>query len=159
VAGAGVLGHLITFINRKERAIMKISRVLYGGTFSLGNYQNERLHLEAKLEEGDTPEEAVAELRKKVAGLVGPRTHELFDEKYQLERSIADLSNKARQAKAEYEVLSTFMVAQGLKAEMPSFPILKALLPAPMPESEVERTNPFEDEDGSEDDEDDEEEF
>lgn len=139
---------------------MKISRVLYGGTYSLGNYQNERLHLEAKLEEGDTPEEAVAELRKKVASLVGPRTQELYDEKYQLERSIADLSNKARQAKAEYEVLSAFMVAQGLKAEMPSFPILKALLPAPTPESEVTRTNPFEDEDGAEDDdEDNEEEF
>jgi hypothetical protein len=51
---------------------VKITQVDYQATINLGNYENERIGLKAQLEEGDTPDQAIAQLRNRVIEMTGP---------------------------------------------------------------------------------------
>jgi hypothetical protein len=46
---------------------MAIDRVSYGFTFNIGNYQSERFDCEVRLEEGETPEQAIEQAKHFVA--------------------------------------------------------------------------------------------
>lgn len=46
---------------------MRITTIGFGYTKSLGNYENCKIYLEAQLEPGEDPEEAMTELRNRVA--------------------------------------------------------------------------------------------
>lgn len=43
---------------------MKIDRVCYEATFNLGNFENEKIRLEAEVEENETPDTVVSDLRQ-----------------------------------------------------------------------------------------------
>ena len=135
---------------------MKITTATYGGTFSTGNYENQKLSLSAQLEDGDTPETAIAALKEKVIQLAGPSAQAKWEETRLLERNLFQLRKKTEAAHQEWEKVSSFLAAQGLKADMPQFPELKFLLPAsaiPQPDAEykaIEETGDGEDEESDE---------
>jgi hypothetical protein len=128
---------------------MKITTATYGGTFSTGNYENQKLSLSAQLEEGDTPDQVIAALKEKVIQLAGPTAQEAWHRTRELERNLFQLRKKTEEAHQEWEKVSAFLSAQGIKADMPQFPELKLLLPTPQPDAEyhaIEEADEEEDE-------------
>lgn len=122
---------------------MKVIQLEYSALYNTGNYENEKVGLTVQLEEGETVEETVLKLRKKTAELVGPKAMEQVDLKQRLSRAVARMKEKTEQAAQEYEQAKNFMQAQGLKMDMPAFPMLRTLLPPKdeqpkLPEPDVE---------------------
>jgi hypothetical protein len=131
---------------------MKVIQIEYSALYNTGNYENEKVGLTVQLEEGETVEETVLALRKKTAEMVGPKAMEQVDLKQRLSRAVARMREEAELAAQEYEVAKNFMEAQGLKMDMPAFPMLKTLLPPKdtqpkLPEPDVEAVR-VDDEDG-----------
>jgi len=60
---------------------MKVTRVVYERLFNLGNYESERLTMEASVESEQDPVEVLAELRERVNA-----THAAFDARREEER-------------------------------------------------------------------------
>ena len=119
---------------------MKITSATYGGTFSTGNYENQKLSLSAQLEEGDTAESVITALKEKVCQLAGPSSEQQWREQRRMEKVLFDLGKKVEQAKKDWEAAAQFLQAQGIKTDMPDFPSLKLLLPgqvAATPDSEM----------------------
>lgn len=112
---------------------MKITQVHYSALANLGNYENEKVELSAQLEEGENYHDCLEDLKLKVHA-------ELNNvERYQkLQRSLRDKARELQtvhelleKAKAQWEIVSTFMVSQGIKTDMAAFPVLPQLAPAP----------------------------
>jgi hypothetical protein len=127
---------------------MKITNVLYQATLSTGSYENEKIGLQAEVEEGETVEAVVEALREQV--YKSAHREDALYQRRNLQIEISTLESKVEQARKVWEEVSTFMTAQGLKTEPAPFPtLLKAI--APMSESTVvtvvdeDDINPFED--------------
>src|SRR6516164_2296515 len=74
---------------------MKIDRISYQRVFSIGMYQNERIGMEASLDENENPEVAISLLRDKVNSLCSNPDYGRPEEKpyrEQLEEQILDYS-------------------------------------------------------------------
>lgn len=108
---------------------MKVTQIEYSALYNTGNYENEKVGLTVQLEEGETVEETVLALRKKTAEMVGPKAMEQVSLKHRLNLAVKDMQEKTEQAAQEYEQAKAFMEAQGLKMDMPAFPLLRTLLP------------------------------
>jgi hypothetical protein len=107
---------------------LKITHVLYQATISTGNYENEKIGLSADLEEGDSVEATVEDLRKQVFTLAN-RADDYYNAQ-KLKREIEQLEAKVQSARSQWEEVSTFLQAQGLKTEPAPFPtLLKAIAP------------------------------
>lgn len=108
---------------------MKITLVAVECCFNLGNYENQRLRLEAKLEDGDTPE-AVADTLKHQIHIMADK-EDTYYERNSLAAEIKQLETKVEKARDEWEQSRMFLVAQGLRPDAPPFPIPAAkALPA-----------------------------
>jgi hypothetical protein len=107
---------------------MKTIEVTWGGTFGTGNFQNEKISATAEVDEGQSPETAIAVLKEFVLAQASKSVQDEYLRKHILEREIAELEEKAKEAKAEWEQIAAFLVAQGLKPDgVASFPVLKLL--------------------------------
>lgn len=110
---------------------MKIRTVFYSALANLGDYSNERIGMLAVLDEGESPEDAINQLRDRVVPLCGTKLGELRDQQYSLTNKLHDLTRKLKQAQAQWEATAEFLRAQGLKPDAPDMPeFVKALAPA-----------------------------
>lgn len=108
---------------------MQIKTVFYSALANLGNYQNERVGMKAELEEGDSPEAVIEELRQRVTPLCHKNLQELQNRRYELENQLYTLEDKLKKAQQQWEVASSFLKAQGIQENPVGFPVLDNLLP------------------------------
>ena len=108
---------------------VKITKVHYSALFNTGNYSNERIAMSAALDEGETPEAALEILKDRVAAIAGPEPikirETLREAKYQLQDTLA----RIEKARHDWEILSEFLRAQGIKSDIASMPLFTNLLP------------------------------
>ena len=118
---------------------MKIKTVKYAALANLGNYENERIELEAELEKGDDYQKVLADLTDKVHSLLNNKDkyYEYVNEYQRMKRKCKETYEELEKMKSLYEKASAFLAAQGLKRDMPLFPIEDTALIAPAVE-EVE---------------------
>ncbi len=106
---------------------MKINKVTYSALANLGNYENEKIELEGLLEDGDTYESCLEQLKNKVHEQLRNREkyNNYCNRFYEQRRKLEEISEKLHQAYDQWEETSNFLLAQGLKPNVPSFPIEK----------------------------------
>ena len=103
---------------------------------SIGNYSNERIGFSVELEEGETAESVIPQLREKALAIVGRPAQELYDEKYRAEQAIRPLEARLKQLRAEWDATSEFLRAQGINPDAPKMPVFSNLLAAAKVEEE-----------------------
>ena len=104
---------------------MKITTVKYASLANLGNYENEKIELEATLEEGDKYDECLEILKQKVhEQLKNEKDYYAYCDRYnEAQRRLKEIGEKLQKAYDQWEETSNFLVAQDLKHSVPSFPI------------------------------------
>ena len=115
---------------------MKIKLVHAHFLISMGDYSNERVGFTAELEESDTVESAVAEMREKAIAAIGPKSEELYDRNRRLRTENRELEERMNKLRSEWEATAEFLRTQGIKPEAPSMPQFQRLLNAAKPESQ-----------------------
>lgn len=121
---------------------MRIDRVTYHYLANLGDYQNERIELSAVLEEGETPEEAIAKLKQQVLAMAGKSYQSLEKERWNLAQEVKKLEEKLKKAQADWDAMAEFLRVQGIKPDAPISPVFANLLPSSQ-EVEVLDAVPF----------------
>lgn len=119
---------------------MKITQVGYQALYNLGSYNNERISLRATLEEGDTPDDVVNQLRQKAIALnagSGGEADELYGRIYRYQRDLRELEAKIKTAAEQWNQTAAFLKAQGLNPNAPTLEPFQSLL-APADEGVVE---------------------
>lgn len=109
---------------------MKITKVSYSALANLGNYQNERIGMTAVLDDGESPEAAVEELRKRVTPLCNENLDKLQHQIWNYKDQIQDIERKLRDYELRWNEAAEFLRAQGIKPDAPNFPQFTNLLPA-----------------------------
>ena len=121
---------------------MKITTVSYEAIANLGNYENEKIKLEAVLEDGDIYESCLEELKNKVHEQLKnqEKYNDYCDRFNEQKRKLEELQEKVQQAQTQWEQASNFLIAQGWnKADVPLFPIEEPdLIPTGQEEVEPE---------------------
>lgn len=114
----------------------EVKRVAYEACFNLGNYENEKIRVEATWD-GSTPlNEVVDHLRQKCAACAQPEANKSWEKRRQLQHAIDKLETRLQELQKNWETVSTFLKAQGIKPDAAEFPMLTNLLPS-APESEI----------------------
>jgi len=111
---------------------MKITQVEYQALYNLGNYNNERISLRATVEDGETPEEVVDQLRQKAIALnagSGGDADELYGRIYRYKQSLQSLETKIKTAAEQWNQTAEFLKAQGLNPDAPKLSPFNSLLP------------------------------
>ncbi|MHC5724100.1 MAG: hypothetical protein ACYT04_40085 [Nostoc sp.] len=116
---------------------MKIKTIHAHFLISIGNYSNERIGFSVELDEGETVESVVVELREKAKKIVGKTAEELYNRKNNLYRECLDLETNLNKLRQEWDATAEFLKAQGLNPVAPSMPQFRNLLNAVTVESEV----------------------
>ncbi len=116
---------------------MKIKFVHAHFLISLGDYSNERVGFTAELEEGETVESVVSELRNKAIAAVGPKADELYDRRRTLANGCYELEKKLTKLRSEWDATAEFLKAQGIRPDAPSMPQFHNLISAVKTESET----------------------
>jgi hypothetical protein len=106
--------------------VTQITKVSYAKLTNLGNYENEKIELEAVVKEGEDWKIVLEELRTQVSeqtkGTVDLR--KIREEFYEKEQQLNDLTLKVERAQKIWETVSTFMKAQGINTNPSQFPQL-----------------------------------
>jgi hypothetical protein len=116
---------------------MKINQIHAHFLISTGNYCNERIGFSVTLDEGESVEEAVAELREKAIKSVGQTAEQLYNEKYAAEHQCRELQTRLAKLRKEWDAMSEFLKAQGIRADAPPMPQFNNLLEAAKVEEEA----------------------
>lgn len=116
---------------------MNIKQIHAHFLISIGNYSNERIGFTVELEENETPEQAVDELRQKAIAIVGKSAEDLYQEQWKLDGQVKILENRIDKLRSEWEATAEFLRAQGIKPDAPSMPQFERLLSAAKVEEEV----------------------
>ena len=106
---------------------MKITKVTYSALVNLGNYENEKIELEGEVEEGEKWTECLEDLKLKVRSNLRSQERYFdycrrFDEQ---RKKLIDIEQKLQKAYEQWEEVSSFLKAQGLKPDAPKFPFAK----------------------------------
>lgn len=115
---------------------MEIKRIAYEACFNLGNYENEKIRVEAAWDGSGNFEEVVEMLRQRCIAAAQTDANKSWNERHRLEREIQKLEKRLQELKTNWESVSEFLKAQGIKHDFAEFPKLTNLLPA-APETEV----------------------
>lgn len=121
-----------------------ITVVKYGALVNLGNYENEKVELEAELEDGQDYQEVLEDLKLKVRSNLHSQQHyyDYCNRYNKAQRKLKDIEEKLQKAYDQWEETSNFLIVQGLKSEVPKFPIERQnLITAGLEEVEVELEN------------------
>lgn len=116
---------------------MNIKQIHAHFLISIGNYSNERIGFTVELAEGETPEQAVDELRQRAIAIVGKSAEDLYQEQWKLDSQVKALENRLEKLRSEWEATAEFLRAQGIKPDAPSMPQFERLLQAAKVEEEV----------------------
>ena len=100
---------------------MKITLVHFSALVNTGNYENEKVGLDAQMEDGDTVEQVVEALKDKVFAQLD-RTDKL-QARRELLWEIRELEDKVAGARANWEKTAEFLRAQGIRPDAPEMPI------------------------------------
>jgi hypothetical protein len=119
-----------------EEISMEIKRIAYEACFNLGNYENEKIRVEAAWDGSGNFEEVVEMLRQRCMAAAQPDANKSWEERHKLQREITQLEKRLKELQANWETVSSFLKAQGIKPDVAEFPQLTNLLPV-APESEV----------------------
>lgn len=121
---------------------MRIDRVTYHYLANLGDYQNEKIELSAVLEEGETPEDAIAKLKEQTLAMAGKSYQRLEKDRWNLAQEVKQLEQKLKKAQEDWDAMAEFLRTQGLKPDAPNSPVFNNLLPSSQ-EVEVLDAVPF----------------
>ena len=98
---------------------MEIIKVKYAALANTGNFTNEKIELEAKLQTGDNLTECLEQLRTKVHS----ELHNI-DEYYQMRSrfeqarsELVDIESKLRRVSENWDCVSEFMQKQGIEVD------------------------------------------
>lgn len=116
---------------------MQIKQVHCHFLISIGNYSNERIGFSVELDENETPEQVVQELRERAKQIVGQPADELYSEKYRAESAIRELERKLASLRKEWDATAEFLKAQGIRPDAPPMPQFNNLLKAAKVEEEA----------------------
>lgn len=120
---------------------MKIKQIEYSALVNLGNYENEKVQLTAEIIEGEDWEAALEELKKQAHSKVNnvDDYYKMCDRYREQKRKLEDITDKLEKAYEQWDKASAFLLAQGIKSEVPKFPIERqALITAGVEEVEAE---------------------
>ena len=106
---------------------MKIKTVGYSALVNLGNYENEKIELIAEVPENTDYVEVLEDLKLKVRSNLRSQERYFdycrrFDEQ---RKKPVDIEQKLQKAYEQWEEVSNFLKAQGLKPDTPKFPFVK----------------------------------
>lgn len=116
---------------------MKIKTVHAHFLISTGSYNNERIGFSFELEENETLDSAVGELREQAKKIVGKKADELYSERSNLTNECLKLQKQLDTLRREWDATAEFLKTQGLNPTAPSMPQFRNLLTAVTVESEV----------------------
>ena len=133
---------------------MKIKTLYAHFLISLGSYSNERVGFSVELEQGESIESSVSELREQAKKAIGKKADELYSEKNKLLAQCSELEARLKTLRQEWDATAEFLKVQGLNPTAPSMPQFRNLLTAVTVESEVVVEEEDEGDDYDEDDED-----
>ena len=108
---------------------MKIKILHAHFLINTGNYSNERIGFSVELEEEESIEETVEQLRELAVKIVGKEADELDNERNDLKRQIQRLEKEMKKRCNDYNALAEFLEKQGIKSMEPLKENLKALAP------------------------------
>lgn len=103
---------------------MKIKTIHAHFLISSGDYCNERIGFSVELEADETVESVVAELRAKAIEAIGKKAREIYDEKWEAQKELREITKRLHQARDEWNKTADFLRAQGIKPDaspMPQF--------------------------------------
>ncbi len=131
-----------------DSLLMKIKLLHAHFLISTENYCNEKIGFTVELEEGETANEVVAKLREQAIEIVGPKAREIYQEKWDAERSCKKIKAELATLREEWDRMAAFLQAQGIKPNVPKMPMFSNLLSGVKPEEELV-TAEIVDEDGT----------
>lgn len=135
--------------------IMKIKRLHAHFLISTGNYNNERIGFSVEVNEKETLESVVSQLRERAKKIIGPTAEDFYETARKYARECRSLEEKLDKLRKEWDATANFLKAQGLNPEAPSMPQFRNLLEAVTVQSEViteKDDNKDDDDDEDEDD-------
>ena len=100
---------------------MKITLVHFSALVNTGNYENEKVGLDAQPEDGETVEQVVEALKDLVFAQLN-QTDKL-QARRELLWEIRELEDKVAEARANWEKTAEFLRAQGIRPDAPDMPI------------------------------------
>jgi hypothetical protein len=115
---------------------MKIISIHYSALVNTGNYENEKIGLDAALEDGDTVESVIEALKDRAFASL--HRSDLLQERRDLRYEVQELNEKVNEAREQWEQTRAFLKAQGLRADPPSFPTFHRMLSQPEEKVRVE---------------------
>lgn len=115
---------------------MKIKLIHAHFLISVGDYSNERIGFTVELEEEDTVESVVSDLRDQAIKAVGLKADELYKQRRDLQEQCWQLEKRIAKAHAEWNATAEFLRAQGIKPDAPPMPQFNNLLAAVKVEEE-----------------------
>ena len=134
---------------------MKIKTLHAHFLISIGSYSNERIGFSVEVDNEESIDEIVSNLRERAKKIVGRKADELYDERNKIYRECAQLESKLNTLRQEWDATAEFLKAQGLNPQAPSMPQFRNLLTAVTVESEVVTEQDYEDSDIYDDDDED----
>lgn len=104
---------------------MKLSKVTYSALANLGNYENQRIELEADIENESDYEPTLNKLKELVHKELNnlDSYYRRVDELSNLELQIKKAERKLAEVNKEWEGVRSFLIAQGIKEDVPSIPL------------------------------------
>ncbi|NWJ98822.1 MAG: hypothetical protein HXX20_24025 [Chloroflexi bacterium] len=106
---------------------MQIIEITWGGTFSTGGYENEKLSATALVDQGQSPDDAMKVLREFVLSQASRNVQDSYEQRRRLLVELDKLEKNVERARQEWASVSDFLKAQGQKADTSEFPVLKFL--------------------------------
>lgn len=107
---------------------MKIKLIHAHFLITTGDYCNERIGFSVELEEGETIEDVVHDLRNCAVKAVGAKAEEFYRKKWDLMADCNELEKRVTRLRHEWEATTEFLKTQGIKTDAPMMPLFRGLL-------------------------------
>ena len=109
---------------------MKLQQLHAHFLVSIGDYSNERIGFTVELEEDETVEDVVSDLRDKAIKVIGLKADELYTLRRDLQNQCWELEKRLSKTHHEWNATAEFLRAQGIKPDAPPMPHFNNLLAA-----------------------------
>lgn len=116
---------------------MKIKYIHAHFLVPVGDYSNERVGFTAELEENETIQDVVSELRSQAIEVIGNKAKDLYNEKWKVERELNETKRRLREAREQWNQTAEFLRAQGIRPDASPMPRFSGLLLGKVEEEQV----------------------